>query len=107
VVGIVTIVDFMKRAGPCEPGTLFDRLCRFIRRTPGLYAEKPEVVGDIMSRPPVTARDEAHIVTLVPLFSTHGIHHVPIVDAENRLVGIVTQSDLMDALYRQRSALRE
>jgi CBS domain-containing membrane protein len=105
VVGIVTIVDFMKRVGPCEQGTLFDSLCRFIRRTPGMYAEKPEVVGDIMSRPAITARDEAHIVTLVPLFAAHSIHHVPIVDADNRLVGIVTQSDLMDALYRLRTAL--
>ncbi len=105
VAGMVTIVDFMKRVGPCEPGTLFDRLCGFIRRTPGVYAEKPEVVGDIMSHPAVMARDDAHIVTLVPLFRAHGIHHVPIVDAENRLVGIVTQSDVMDALYRLRTAL--
>jgi CBS domain-containing membrane protein len=76
-----------------------------IRRTPGLTSEKPEVVGQIMSKPAITARVGAHIVSLIPLFAQHNIHHVPIVDASDRLVGIVTQSDLMEALYSYRASL--
>ena len=37
---------------------------------------------------------------LVALFSEAGHHHIPIIDAESRLVGIITQSDLVRALYR-------
>jgi CBS domain-containing membrane protein len=29
-----------------------------------------------------------------------GLHHMPVVDANNRVVGIVTQSDLIAALFR-------
>jgi CBS domain-containing membrane protein len=38
-------------------------------------------------------------VELVPLLSEEGLHHIPIVNAERRLVGMVTQSDLIAALY--------
>lgn len=105
VIGMVTILDFLKLAGPCERTPVFERLCRMIRRTPGLTSDKPEVVGQIMSRPAITARNSTHVVSLIPLFAKHGIHHVPIVDAKDKLVGIVTQSDLMEAFYSYRASL--
>jgi len=37
---------------------------------------------------------------LVPLFSEGGHHHIPIIDADKRLVGIITESDVVRALYR-------
>jgi CBS domain-containing membrane protein len=40
-----------------------------------------------------------HGVELVPLLFDHGLHPIPIVNAEQRLVGMVTQSDLIAALY--------
>ena len=42
-----------------------------------------------------TAIDRLHIVELVPMFATLGLHHIPIVDAQRRLIGIVTNSDLV------------
>ena len=35
----------------------------------------------------------------VPLLFDHGLHPIPIVNAEPKLVGMVTQSDLIAALY--------
>jgi CBS domain-containing membrane protein len=99
VIGIVTLVDFLKRANLKTYETLHDRLVRLIRRTPGLTAEKPEVVGQIMTAPVRTVPEEMHIVDLVPLLSDQGLHHVPVVDRDKRLVGMVTQSDLIAALY--------
>ena len=63
-------------------------------------ADKPEVVGQIMTRSVRVASADRHIVELVPLFSEGGHHHVPIIDEAQRLVGIITQSDLVRALYR-------
>jgi CBS domain-containing membrane protein len=37
---------------------------------------------------------------LVPLFSEGGHHHIPIINEDKHLVGIITQSDLVSALYR-------
>ncbi len=105
VIGMVTIMDFLKLVGPCADEHLFRRLCRLIRRTPGVEADKAEVVGQIMTSPVITAREDAHIVSLIPLFSEHDIHHVPVVDVQEKLVGMVTQSDLMEALYKLRIQL--
>ncbi len=99
VIGIVTLVDFLKRANLKTYETFEDKLIKFIKRTPTVTADKPEVVGQIMVSPVYTAQEEMHIVNLVPLLSEKGLHHIPIVDAEKRLVGMVTQSDLIAALY--------
>ncbi|MDP2979101.1 MAG: HPP family protein [Thiobacillus sp.] len=99
VIGIISLVDFLKRANLKTYETFEDKLVKFIRRTPGVTSEKPEVVGQIMATPAVTAPEDMHIVELVPLLSDHGLHHIPIVNAEQRLVGMVTQSDLIAALY--------
>lgn len=99
VIGIVTLVDFLKRANLKTYKTFEDKLIEFIKRTPGVASDKPEVVGQIMATPVLSAREDMHIVELVPLLSEKGLHHIPIIDAEQRLVGMVTQSDLIAALY--------
>jgi CBS domain-containing membrane protein len=99
VIGIVTLVDFLKRANLKTYETFEDKLIKFIRRTPDVSSDKPEVVGQIMTAPVYSAGEEMHIVQLVPLLSEKGLHHIPVVDAESRLVGMVTQSDLIAALY--------
>jgi CBS domain-containing membrane protein len=44
------------------------------------------------------------IATLVPLMSNGGLHHIPVVDAKAVFLGIVSQSDLLAALYENRLA---
>ena len=99
VIGILTQVDFLKRANLKTYAGFEDKLIRFIRRTPDVRSDKPEVVGQIMATPVYTATEAMHIVHLVLLLSEKGLHHIPIVDVERRLVGMVTQSDLIAALY--------
>jgi CBS domain-containing membrane protein len=106
VIGIISLVDFLKRADLKTYETFEDKLIKFIRRTPGQNTDKPEVVGQIMASPVHTVREDAHILELVPLLSDWGLHHVPVVNGENRLVGIVTQSDLIAALYHTGVAAR-
>ena len=43
---------------------------------------------------------QRHAIDLVPLFSTGGHQHIPVIDGDNRLVGLITQSDLVRALYQ-------
>lgn len=99
VIGVVTLVDYLKRTELKSYATFKDKLTEFIRPTPGLYANKPEVVGQIMATPAFTITESRHIVELVPLLSDLGMHHIPVVDADKRLVGMITQSDLIAALY--------
>jgi CBS domain-containing membrane protein len=45
------------------------------------------------------ARPETHIAQIVPFMADAGLHHLPVVDADGRLVGMVTQSDVMAAMF--------
>jgi CBS domain-containing membrane protein len=59
-----------------------------------------ESIAQLMSRKVVTARPDQPIEELVPLFADAGYHHIPVVDARRHVVGMITQSDLIAALYR-------
>lgn len=99
VLGMVSLVDILKRADLERYDTFQTRLGKFLRRTPGLTTDKPEVAGHIMAKPAITIGMDAHILELVPMFSDRGLHHLPVVDERKGLVGMVTQSDLIAALY--------
>lgn len=100
VIGIVTEHDFLKHADLDRLDGFSDRLRRLLRATPGAHSDKPEVVGQIMTPDVYSASADQPIASLVPLFSDSGLHHLPVIDGNERLVGIVTQSDLVAALYR-------
>jgi CBS domain-containing membrane protein len=100
VIGIVTRADFFRHVSAEPLDGLGARLRRLVRPTPGQTSAKPEVAGQIMTAPVVTVRADAPIAEVVPLLAGRGIHQVPIVDERRKLVGLVTQSDLIAALYR-------
>jgi CBS domain-containing membrane protein len=100
VIGMVTDVDFMSSAGLDGYSDLARRLRRFLRRPSSMYANRPEVVGQIMRRDARTVSETTRIAALVPLMADAGLRHVIVVDAQQRLCGIISQSDLVAALYR-------
>jgi CBS domain-containing membrane protein len=100
IVGIVTQADFMRHAQLDAHTGLAQRLRAFVRRSRRTHSDRPEVVGQIMTRQVRVASASRQIVELAPIFTEGGHHHIPIVEADNRLVGIVTQSDFVRALYR-------
>jgi CBS domain-containing membrane protein len=84
VVGIITQMDFIQhKALPAFTGGLDARLVR-----------------DIMTAPVKTVRAAQQIADLVPLFASYGHHHLPVVDAQRRLLGMITQADLVAGLHR-------
>ena len=98
IVGIVTRADFMRAAEAEQREGLAGRLQTLLKPSPSTHSTKPEVVGQIMTRQVRVASAERAIAELVPLFSATGHHHLPIVGEQARLVGILTQSDLVKAL---------
>lgn len=100
IAGIVTLADFM-RAAELDVYDGFDhKLRKLIRSTRSVYSDKPEVVGQIMTRNVRVAGMQGHLADLLPLFGGTGHHHIPIIGEGERLVGIITQSDLVAALGR-------
>jgi len=58
-------------------------------------------VRELMTRAVVTAHTDQPMVELAHAFSDGGLHHVPVIDTDKRVVGMVTQSDLVAALLRR------
>lgn len=52
-------------------------------------------VADIMDRDPVTVTPQDTVDTVVHLMHENQLPGLPVIDAEERLVGIVTESDLL------------
>ncbi|NXY97157.1 CBS domain-containing protein [Streptomyces sp. BR123] len=71
----------------------------------GTPARAP-VAGDVMSAPAVTVHAEETAADAARLMTRRGIERLPVVDVEDRLVGIVTRRDLLRTFLRPDSEIR-
>jgi len=101
--GLVTIGNFISHAAITGDGQLKiglrDRMHASIRRR-----RLPQTVADIMTSRVQSALPETPIGVLVSPMADQGLHLMPIVDHANRLIGVVTQSDLLAALFESRTS---
>ncbi len=89
--GIVSLHDFFVGHSAPDP-----------RKMPVMSTAR--YVADIMTRKVRVARPEQLMVDLVGLFSDGGLHHMPVVDEQLRVVGMITQSDVVAALFKTGAA---
>lgn len=90
LVGIVTLVDLLKYFELDAPISRFHRL-RYLRN---------KRLKHIMTTPVISVGPATPLTELVTLLSDQGLHYMPVVDELQQLAGIVTQTDLIAALYR-------
>jgi CBS domain-containing membrane protein len=100
ILGIISLADFMRHADVDQNYVMRDRLQQLIRRSGTVHTTKPEAVGQIMTADVRVASADRSVADLMPIFSEDGHHHIPVIDPESRLVGIITESDFVRALYR-------
>ena len=62
-------------------------------------------IAEVMTRDPVTARPYQPVLEAVALMTERGFKHVPIVDGEGRLVGIISDRDVRTAIGDPAEAL--
>ncbi len=98
VIGILTQTDLLDKAdwGMSATGSGLGWRLRSIGNSDRRLKGKVE---DIMSAPVKAARPESHIAQIVPFMADAGLHHLPVVDNEGHLVGMVTQSDVVAAMF--------
>ena len=99
VVGIVTKADFLEHADVKPHAGFAHRLAELLRPSQQSHTEKEEVVGQIMTEDVHIARDSQPIVELVKLMSDERLHQIPVVGEQGKLAGMLTQSDMIAALY--------
>jgi CBS domain-containing membrane protein len=100
IVGIVTMADFLRHSGLEVHEGIGKRLLGFLQPSGRVHSDKPEVVGQIMSREVRVVSVGRHASELIALFSEAGHHHIPVIDDERHLVGIITPTNLVRTLYR-------
>jgi CBS domain-containing membrane protein len=95
VVGIVTRTDFVGRTAFGLRGPRGKRWAIW-RSTGERYR-----VEDLMTPNVRTVDPDLPVAELIPVFAHYGHHHIPVVDGARRLIGMITQSDLIGGLHRQ------
>ena len=69
--------------------------------------EMTDLVSTVMTKSVVVGNEFHNFSQVVDLFTKVGMHHLPIVDGKNHLIGIVSSNDLMkvftDAKYKNLS----
>lgn len=101
IVGIVTRADFLREANLDVADGIGERIRTLVRKAGTLTSSKPDVVGQIMTRRVRVARQDRHVLDLLAAFSEDGHHHLPVVDADDRVIGMVTLSDVVRALAQR------
>lgn len=55
-------------------------------------------VGDIMTAPPITTREDESVATALAKMRQHGIRRLPVVNARDELVGILASDDVLKTI---------
>jgi CBS domain-containing membrane protein len=96
VIGIVTRADLMQYGSGGALAALFRLPARWLASD-----EATRTAGALMTTDVCTIAAATPITELVPIFANFGHHHIPVLDAQERLVGMITQADVISGLYRQ------
>lgn len=98
VVGILTDGDLLKRAKllaiSAQRGLTRAELAAELHR----LRQSGQTAGDLMTPTPFTLTGQATITQAVDLMLTHTVKRLPVVDADNRLLGIISRVDILRAL---------
>ncbi len=100
VIGIITLKDFIHHAAAFPQPTLEQRIEALIQPTTGLTSNKAEVAGQIMTSPVITAQESSKVAELLLLLDDRQIHHIPIIDANNKLTGLLSRNEIVAILER-------
>lgn len=82
------------------PGVEFTLPSHLARFDQDLKRAVGSTVADVMAAEPTSAGPDATVEDLATIMQEHDVTHVPIVDDDGRLVGIVARSDLVQYLAR-------
>lgn len=93
LLGIVSIADFLKVADWRMCNTVMARLKLFFSNKSSYTVEQ------IMTTPVLVGHENMLLTEAFLIFSEKGINHLPLVDENGGLVGILTRLDLLSALY--------
>lgn len=100
IVGVVSEKDFLREMGVGEKPS-FMKIATHCLNNQGCMIGRlhDKTVADIMTRPPITGTPAMTIGSISALFAERQINRLPILDAQQRPVGVVTRTDLAHSFH--------
>lgn len=98
VAGVISEKDFLSHMGAKDTKTFMGVVAECLRGKGcvalSIRAKRAE---DIMSTPPITVDEDSSLKDITGLFSEREVNRVPVIDKKNRLIGIVSREDVIEA----------
>lgn len=111
VIGVISETDLIARQAetpdPYEPHRRLRVLALTRNGRQRAAKAAARTAGRLMTEPPVTVRAEATIVEAARTMAQRRVERLPVVDEEDRLVGIVTRRDLLQVFLRPDAEIRD
>lgn len=99
VVGVISEKDFLRSMTGTKSTSFMELIaeCIGVKGCPALFV-RGRMARDIMSAPAVTVGAKTSLIQVSELFSRHSVNRVPVVDRQDRLLGILSRDDVLRAL---------
>ncbi|MFF1680075.1 CBS domain-containing protein [Streptomyces sp. NPDC058256] len=111
VIGVISETDLMVRQAETPDPYESKRRYRFteLTRSARRQAAKAHArtAGQLMTEPPVTAHADDTVAEAARKMALHHVERLPVVDDDDRLVGIVTRRDLLQIFLRTDDEIRQ
>jgi CBS domain-containing protein len=104
LVGIISETDLMwQETGVTPPAYVMLLDSVIYLQNPGQYERDlhkalGQTVGEVMTAHPVTTTPDQPLAAAARIMHEHRIHRLPVVDADQRVVGILTRGDIVRAM---------
>jgi CBS domain-containing protein len=97
---VVSEADILFMAG-MEKGHTFKDILRYLLGEPLPRRKHGDRVGEVMTSPAMTTSAEADVREVAEILENRRIKRLPVVDSENRLLGIISRGDIVRAMSRK------
>ncbi len=111
VIGVISETDLMAHQAATPDPYERSRRFRFVVLTPAarrrVAKAAARTAGQLMSTPPVTVHADDTIIEAARTMAQRHVERLPVLDEEDRLVGIVTRRDLLQIFLRPDADIRD
>lgn len=98
VIGMISHSDLLSLAGIPRGHIFNDTVMKYVLHKPAPQHSTGRTVKDIMNTPVITVTLDTTAKKIATLLDQKGITRVPVVDADKKLVGIVSRGDIIRVL---------
>ncbi len=104
VMGMISVSDLLPLAGIPRGHVFNDTVMKYILRKPIPQHRMGKKVKDVMPTSIITVSPETTVKKIATILDKKGIKRVPVVDEENKLVGIVSRADILRIICEEKGA---